>query len=463
MKKYAGKILVIVHNLPIPFIRRVWLEARTLTEYGYKVSVICPKSKEYPESYQVIENIAIYRYNVPIQSEGVLSYFVEFAYSFLVTFFLSLRVLFREGFDVVQACNPPDTSFLFNAFYKLFGKKYIFDHHDLSPEMFLAKYNNRYGFLYKALVLLERLTMKTASVVISTNDSYRNIAIRRGRKKPGDVFALRTGPDLNSLKIRPAEEGLRMGRKHLICYLGEMCPQDGIDYLLKSIDYLVNHIGRKDVLFVLMGGGPSMQKFKSISIEMGLGGFVNFTGRIPDEQVCRYLSTADICVDPDPYSEWADQSTMNKMLEYMTFAKPIVAFDLKEARVSAQDASIYVEPNDYQAFSVEIDRLLNDPEKRRMMGQFGLKRVREKLAWRHTHTPLLEAYGKVFNVDLVARARQKEKDGRFGNVLFSDFESVSEIMPQNGKNGRNGKNGKNGKSNYKSLLKVMNAQISAEQ
>lgn len=436
MKKYAGKILIIVQNLPIPFIRRVWLEAQTLRDNGYKVSVICPKSQEYPKSFEVLDEIAIYRYNIPFLSEGVLSYFFEFAYSFLATAYLSLKVLVREGFDVIQSCNPPDTCFLFASIYRMFGKQFVFDHHDLSPEMFLAKYNRKDGFLYRGLLLLERLTMQTARVVISTNESYRKIAIARGRKQPEEVFALRTGPDFSNLKIQPKEEELKCGREYLICYLGEMCPQDGIDYLLRSADYLVNDLRRKDVLFVLMGGGPSMKKFKMMSEEMGLGDYVKFTGRIPDFDVCRYLSCADVCVDPDPWSEWADNSTMNKIMEYMTFGKPIVAFDLKEGRVSALDAAIYVEPNDYKSFSVEISNLLDDPVKRRKMGEFGLRRVREKLAWRHTHRPLLQAYDKIFNNNLAQL--QEMFDDSIQSVMEMRLEKSAFTIPANGKNGKNG-------------------------
>jgi glycosyltransferase involved in cell wall biosynthesis len=436
MKKYAGKILIIVQNLPIPFIRRVWLEAQTLRDNGYKVSVICPKSQEYPKSYEVIDEIAIYRYKIPFLSEGVLSYFFEFTYSFLVTAFLSLKVLLREGFDVIQSCNPPDTCFLFASFYRMFGKQFVFDHHDLSPEMFLAKYNRKDGFLYRGLLFLERLTMQTARVVISTNESYRTIAITRGRKQPEDVFALRTGPDFTNLKIQPREDELKCGRQYLICYLGEMCPQDGIDYLLHSADYLVNHLRRKDVLFVLMGGGPSMKKFKMMSEEMGLSDYVKFTGRIPDFDVCRYLSTADVCVDPDPWSEWADNSTMNKIMEYMTFGKPIVAFDLKEGRVSAQDAAVYVEPNDFKSFAIEINKLLQNPVTRRIMGESGLRRVREKLAWRHTHRPLLEAYDKIFNNNLAQL--QEMFDDSIQSVMELHLDAQDFTVPTNGKNGKNG-------------------------
>ena len=409
MKAYAGKVLMIVQNLPVPFDRRVWLEARTLTDNGYKVSVICPKSKEYSKSYEKIENIAIYRYKMPVNAEGVLSYFMEFAYAWLATALLSLKVLFREGFDVIQACNPPDTYFLLGLIYKLFGKEYIFDHHDLSPEMFMAKYNDKKNFLYKALLILEKLTIRTAKVVLVTNKSYKKTAVERGGKNPDDVFVLRTGPDLNRLHIVSTSDELKRGKKYLVCYLGEMCPQDGVDYLLHSVDHLLHTFRRDDVAVTLIGGGPAMQQLKEMSENMGLDDVVEFTGRISDAELCRYLSTADVCVDPDPYSEWANHSTMNKILEYMTFGKPIVSYDLVETYNSAKKAAVYAKPNDTIEFAEKINMLLNDKFRREQMGRYGRVRILEKLAWKHTHKSLLEAYDKVFagTKPVVAEAKRK--------------------------------------------------------
>ena len=410
MKAFAGRILIIVQNLPVPFDRRVWLEAKTLTGNGYKVSVICPKSPEYSRSHENLEGVAIYRYKMPVEAEGVLSYFFEFAYAWLAAAFLSLKVLWREGFDVIQACNPPDTYFVLGWLYKLFGKKFVFDHHDLCPEMFLAKYEKENKLLYRGLLFLEKLTLKTADIVISTNDSYKELAIKRGKKSAADIYVVRTGPDLARLKPRQAQQSLKQGFKHMICYLGEMCPQDGIDYLLRSADHLINRLGRKDVLFMLLGGGPAMPKFKAMSEAMGLQGSVRFTGRIPDKHVCDYLSTADVCVDPDPWSEWADHSTMNKVLEYMAFSKPIVAFDLKESKNSALEAAEFVEPNNVEEFSQTMSRLLDDPEKRSAMGRFGRKRIREQLAWEHTHKNLLKAYEKIFAGPVAVRKAVRTVD-----------------------------------------------------
>ncbi|MBN2410975.1 glycosyltransferase family 4 protein [candidate division KSB1 bacterium] len=396
MKASAGKVLIIVQNLPVPFDRRVWLEAQTLRDCGHHVSIICPKSKEYPESFERIDDIAVYRYKMPVEADGVLSYFFEFTYAWLVTALLSVKVLLREGFDIVQSCNPPDTFFLLGLLYKLIGKKFIFDHHDLAPEMYLVKYNKMGGLLYRGLLFLERLSLRTADIVLTTNESYKKISVKRAHKNSDDVFVLRTGPDLKRLKPVPVDESLKSNRRYLVCYLGEMCPQDGVDYLLESVKYIHNKLGRDDVQFTLIGGGPAQPAFKRKSEEMGLSDFVHFTGRLPDEKLCAYLSTADVCVDPDPLTEWSNYSTMNKVLEYMVFAKPIVCYNLVETKYSAQNAALYIEPNDTARFGEGIVELLDNPGRRAKMGVYGQQRVRNKLCWNHTNKSLKDAYQYLF-------------------------------------------------------------------
>jgi len=406
MKASAGKVLIIVQNLPVPFDRRVWLEAQTLRDHGYTVSIICPQAAEYPEGYVRIDNISIYRYAMPIDARGAAGYFIEFAWAWLATAWLSLRVLRREGFDIIQACNPPDTYFLLGLIYRLFGKQFIFDHHDLAPEMYLAKYNCRGGFLYKMLLLLERLTLHTAAVVMTTNESYKTLAVKRGHKNPQDVFVLRTGPDLTRLQPVAPDARCKNGKPFLVCYLGEMCPQDGVDYLLQSAAFIQNELQRQDIQFVLLGGGPAQPFFKAMSEKMGLVESVHFTGRIPDAELCRYLSTADVCVDPDPYTEWSNLSTMNKVLEYMVFAKPIVSYELLETRYSAQDAAVYVTGNDPIEFARRIVGLLDDPQQRERMGQAGAKRVGGSMCWQHTDIALLNAYKQA------ACKKQRHKENR---------------------------------------------------
>jgi glycosyltransferase involved in cell wall biosynthesis len=390
----AGSILIIVQNLPVPFDRRVWLEATTLKKAGYEVSVICPTGKhgKFTAKYEYLNGIHVYRYAAPSEAHDVWGYISEFAYSWLMTAFLSLKVLVTRGFDVIHACNPPETYFLLGRVYSLFGKKFLFDHHDLSPEMYVAKGGKKGGLLYRSLLWLEKQTFRTADIIITTNLSHKRIALTRGGVDKERVFIVRSGPDFERLKGLEPEPELKDGFPYLACYLGEMCAQDGVDHLLRAIEVLVNDIGRRDTKFVLMGGGPALNDLKALKSELGLDDFVAFTGRVSDHDLCRYLSTADICLDPDPYTEWADQSTMNKIMEYMAFAKPIVAFDLKEHRYSAQEAAVYATPDSISEFADLITVLLDDPARRKEMGDYGLARVRQALAWDYSIPPLLAAY-----------------------------------------------------------------------
>jgi len=397
--KSANKVLIIVQNLPVPFDRRVWLEATTLQQAGYEVSVICPKGKKgkkFQAGHEIIDNVHIYRYPAPPEAEGLLGYLVEFAYCWLMTALLTLSVWLTRGFDVLQACNPPETYFLLAWPYKLIGKKFIFDHHDLSPEMYLAKGGSPNGILHRGLLWLEQKTFEAADLVITTNQSHQEIAITRGNLDESRIFIVRSGPDFDRLKILEPEPALKEKFPYLACYLGEMCPQDGVDYLLKAIKILVHDLDRQDTKFVLMGGGPALESLRALKTRLGLDDFVTFTGRVSDHDLCRYLSTADICLDPDPYTEWADKSTMNKIVEYMAFGKPIVAFELKEHRYSAQQAAVYVPSNDVNKFARSISTLLDDVPQRQKMGRFGLERVQKALAWNYSVPHLLAAYEQVF-------------------------------------------------------------------
>ncbi len=397
MKGSAGKILIIVENLPVPFDRRVWLEANTLTGAGYKVSVISPRGKNDPK-HEVLNGISLYRYPMPPPTKGFLSYLWEFTYCWLMTFFLSIKILFREGFDVIHACNPPDTFFLLGAFYKVLGKKFVFDQHDLCPEVYQARFGSaKKSLLIKSLLLLEKLTYKTANLVIATNESYKKIAAERGKVKEEEIFVVRTGPDFQRFRRLKPEPELKRGRKYMVCYLGVMGPQDGVDYLLRSVEFITRTNGRDDILFVLVGAGDSFNDLRKMSVDLGVQNNVLFTGRIPDEELIRYLSTADVCVGPDPKNELNDKSTMNKIMEYMAMAKPVVSFDLKEARFSAQDAALYAKPNDTEDFANKILELLRDEKKRQQMGEYGRKRIEEELAWSHTKKGLIRAYEKVFS------------------------------------------------------------------
>lgn len=390
----AGKVLIVVQNLPVPFDRRVWLEATTLQQAGYQVAVICPKGQHgtYQESYLHQDDVHIYRYPAPPDAGGTLGYLFEFVYCWVMTALLSLRVYRRHGFNVLHACNPPETYFLLALCYKVLGVKFVFDHHDLSPEMYVAKGGKRNGMFYRGLLWLEKLTFRSADVVITTNESHKAIAMQRGGVPEDRIFVVRSGPDFERLQVLEPEPALKGGFRYLVCYLGEMCVQDGVEIVLEVARLLRDEFGRNDVKFVLMGGGPDLKRLQRLNHEMGLESFVEFAGRVSDHDLCRYLSTADVCLDPDPYSEWSNQSTMNKIMEYMAFSKPTVAFDLKENRYSAQDAAVYAAPGDVRGFATFVDMLLNDEACRQEMGVYGRKRVFDHLAWCHSQSILLFAH-----------------------------------------------------------------------
>lgn|SRR5512138_561805 len=393
----AGRrVLIIVENLPCPFDRRVWQEARTLRAAGYGVSIICPKGKGYEKSYEQIDGIAIYRHPQPFEASGPLGYLAEYTWALLAEFALSIRVLFEQGFDAIHACNPPDTLFLIGGFYKIFGKKFLFDHHDINPELYEAKFQRR-DFFYRLMLMLERLTFKTADVSVATNESYRKIAIERGGLSPSKVFVVRSGPDLSRLKILPSLPELKRGKRYLVGYVGVMGRQEGIDGLLEAVRYTVYDLKRTDIHFGLVGGGTELAAMQALAQALRIDEYVTFTGRVPDSDLLAMLNTADVCVNPDIANEMNDKSTMNKIMEYMALGKPIVQYDLTEGRVSAQDASLYAERNNPEDLALKIVQLLDDEPLRERMGEIGLERVRTTLAWEHEVPRLLAAYEALFS------------------------------------------------------------------
>ena len=367
----------------------MWQEAGALRDAGYGVSIICPTGKGCEKKFESIEGIDIWRYDLPNEAEGALGYLIEYSAALAFTFFLSLKVLFRKGFDVIHACNPPDLFFLIGGFYKLFGKKFLFDHHDANPELYEAKFGKR-NFFYKLLCLFEKLTFRTADVSIATNESYRRIALTRGGMDPDKVFVVRSGPSLERMQIVPPVPSFKKGRRHLVGYVGVMGKQEGIDLLLQAVSHIVKQ--RQDVHFGLVGGGTSLEEMKALARELGVAQYVTFTGRVPDAELLAMLNTADVCVNPDVANEMNDISTMNKIMEYMALGKPIVQFDLTEGRHSAQDASLYARRNDPQDLARKIVELLDDPARRLAMGEYGRRRVLDALEWRHEAPRLLAAY-----------------------------------------------------------------------
>jgi glycosyltransferase involved in cell wall biosynthesis len=385
------RILILVENLPSPFDRRVWQEAGTLRDAGYGVSLICPIGKGCEKKHELVDGVDIWRYDLPTEGSGALGYLVEYGAALLWTFVLSLKVWWKSGFDVVHACNPPDLFFLIGGFFKLFGKKFVFDHHDACPELYEAKFGGK-TLLYRLMLLLEKLTFRTADVSIATNHSYRRIAIERGGMDPDRVFVVRSGPSLERMKLVPPVEALKKGRRYLVGYVGVMGKQEGIDYLLRAAAHLVHGLKRRDVHFGLVGGGTSLAEMKALARELGIAEYVTFTGRVSDGALLAMLSTADVCVNPDVANEMNDISTMNKVMEYMALGKPIVQFDLAEGRFSAQRASVYARRNDAADLAAKIAELLDDPAQRAAMGAFGRRRVENELEWRHEAPKLIAAY-----------------------------------------------------------------------
>lgn len=387
------KVLIVVENLPLPFDRRVWQEARTLKAAGAQVSIICPTGKGYEKRFEVIDGIDIHRHPLPIEASGALGFLLEYGAALFWETVLAWKIFLKRGIDVIQGCNPPDLIFLVALPFKLLGVKYIFDHHDINPELYEAKFDKR-GFFWKLMVLFEKLTFKAADVSMATNHSYRKIAIERGGMDPDKVFVVRSGPDLSRLKRVPPVESWKNGRQHLVGYVGVMGDQEGIDLLIDAVDHIVRVMGRDDIQFCLVGGGPSLAKLKALVAEKGLADFIQFTGRAPDQDLFEVLSTMDVGVNPDRVNAMNDKSTMNKIMEYMSLEKPIVQFDVTEGRFSAQEASLYARANDPVDMAEKIVELIGDPERRARMGALGRMRVETELNWGHQIAPLIAAYRK---------------------------------------------------------------------
>jgi glycosyltransferase involved in cell wall biosynthesis len=387
----------------------VWQEATALKANGYQVAVICPAARGYTARYECLQGIHIYRHPLPLEARGAGGYALEYTSSLFWQLVLSLKVLWRHGFDAIHACNPPDNIFLIGALYKVLGRKrFLFDHHDINPELYEAKFGRR-GLLYRLVCLSERLTFLTADVSIATNESYRRIALERGRMPPEKVFVVRSGPSLERLKIQPPVPQWKRGRKYLVGYVGVMGAQEGIPYLLEAARHLVEDLGRRDVQFMLAGGGPALEEMRRLAAQMRLDPYVEFLGRVPDQTLLEMLNTADVCVNCDEVNAMNDKSTMNKIMEYMALAKPIVQFELTEGRFSARDASLYARPNDAQDFAAKIVTLLEHPQLRERMGEFGRQRVERQLAWQYEVPKLLAAYEALFAPAAAAAPAQTQE------------------------------------------------------
>ncbi|QBD78396.1 glycosyltransferase WbuB [Ktedonosporobacter rubrisoli] len=389
----AHSILMLVENLSVPADPRVWREAQFLRQCGYQVSIICPKGERRDrESYICIDGIHIYRYRLPVTIRKASDYIKEYGLAMLNSFGLSLKVWRRQGFDIIHAANPPDTFFLIGLFYRLFGKKFIFDQHDLAPAMFHIKFKNRMRALYKLHQFLERCSYRTANVVITTNESQKRNAIEQGKCRQEKVFVVRNGPDIARYTLRPGEPELKQGKRYLLIYIGVMGSQDGVEYALHALADLVHRRGRHDVALTLLGDGDQLPILKTLAHELKLDEYIHFAGWVSVPEMLRYLAAADIGLSPDPSNELNDRSTMLKTMEYMAMGKPVVAFDLPETHFSAQEAALYATPNEVEEFANHIETLLNDEDLRHRLGVYGRKRIEDLLSWDCTKQNLRRAY-----------------------------------------------------------------------
>ncbi len=394
------RVLIIVQNLPVPFDRRVWLECRALTAAGYDVTVVCPKGKGDPE-HEILEGVTLLKYRPYAPGGGVLGFVLEYAYSFISTARLVRRARRLGPFEVLQACNPPDIFWpIARWLRRRDGSRFVFDHHDLCPELYSSRFPDGNRWLRWGLLRLERATFHTAQHVVSTNDSYAEIAVRRGGKPSADVTVVRTGPDEERLRRKEPVLALRRGRQHLVAYIGVMGPQDGVDLAVRAAAHVVHDLGRSDVSFTFMGAGDCYDRLVALRDELNLQEHVELPGRVSDDTVLDVLSTATVALSPDPKNALNDLSTMNKTLEYMAFGLPVIAFDLKETRVSAGEAALYVESGDVAAYGAAVVQLLDDAEQREAMGRVGRLRIEGGLGWPDQR----DAYIGVYDT-LVGRAR----------------------------------------------------------
>lgn len=385
-------VLIIVENLPVPFDRRVWQEANSLAASGIKVSIICPKMKGFTKSFETLDNIDIYRHPLPLEANGAGGYLLEYSVAFFWEFFLSWKIFFKNRFHVIHGCNPPDLIFLVALFFKVFGVKYVFDHHDINPELYIAKYSKR-GFFFQLLLLSEKLTFRVANFSIATNESYKHIALTRGQMPEKNIQVIRSGPNLRRLRITPGNIKYKKGRQFLVGYVGVIGKQEGLDLLMESIGFITTL--RKDIQFAIVGGGTELLKIKRLAVQLQLSEYVDFYGRVNDALLVDILNTADVCVNPDRPTIMNDLSTMNKIMEYMALKKPIVQYSLKEGKFSAQRASLYAINTDPVDFARKILLLIDDPALRKEMGEFGYKRVVDDLSWEYESKRLIAFYHKI--------------------------------------------------------------------
>jgi glycosyltransferase involved in cell wall biosynthesis len=396
MTTVPARVLMLLENFTYPEDQRVRREALALLEAGHEVSVICPGTQGQPRR-EIISGVRVYRYRVPRSGDGLLGYAWEYGYSLLRTFMLSLLVVFRPGFDIIHLHNPPDFPIMIAALYKLLGKRIVFDQHDLAPDLYYARFDNQGNRLvHRVLLAFERLSCRLADLVIATNESYKRVEIERCGVQEERIAIVRNGPDLTWVGDIESDPKVQARAEYIVGYLGDIGFHDGLDYLIRALHHLATDLGRKNFCCVVIGKGDALQSAKDLAGALDLTDHVWFTGYLPSVvDVMRYLAAAHVCVDPDPSNPFTDRSTMNKIMEYMALARPVVAFDLPEHRVSAERAAVYARANDELDFARQIAALLDDPQRRREMGRFGRERVATKLAWPYQKESLIAAYARL--------------------------------------------------------------------
>lgn len=401
MPSNGSRILIVVQNLPVPTDRRVWLECQALRDAGYTVSVICPQGPGDP-GYQCLDGVHLYKYRAAPATRGVLSYLVEFVYCWLRTAALSMRVRRERGFDVLQACNPPDTYWLLARLWRPFGVRFVFDQHDLNPELYRSRFGEPRSAVerlqYRGLIWLERRTYAAAHHVIVTNESYRHTACTRGDRDAADVTIVRSGPDTTQMRPLPGVPELRRGAEHLLVYIGIIGPQDNVDVLVRVMDHLVNVAGRQDVHLAILGFGDALDDVRNLTKRLNLQDRVTFTGRADQQMIADHMSTASIGLCPDLKTPLNDASTHNKVMEYMAYLLPVVAFDLTETRVSAGDAAVYVPSGDTAGFAEVVHSLLDDPQRRADLGQAARRRCVAELDWQRQIPAYLSVFDRLTGV-----------------------------------------------------------------
>jgi len=392
------RVLIIIENLPVPFERRVWQQAKALRRAGYIVSMISPKGKGFTKWHEVIDGIHIYRHPLPVEASDIPAYLFEYPWAVAWQFILAVWIyFFGPGFSVIHGCDPPDLVFLVAWPFKLLGVKYLFDHRDLSPELYVVKFGKR-DFWHRMLLVAERLSYKTADVVIATNESYREIGIKRGRFDPDKIFIVRSGPSLGFGEGVKPKENFYPGRK-VVGYVGVIGQQEGLNLLVDAVDHLVNRLGRREAFFIIMGEGPALKDVIAHAREKGLlDEYMKFTGYVPTEELLTTLASCYLCVNPDHVNPFSDRSTMTKVIEYMALGKPIVMFETTEGRFSAQDSALYARPNDPVDMAEKIAYLFDHPAEAAEMGKRGRARFEKYLKWEASVPSLLAAYKRVFEV-----------------------------------------------------------------